>query len=205
MKNESQIPIQKSEWIVIGGGDSVTKEDVELARKWREEDEKNRGVIAVTKSYCIAPWADIIHARDRRFWKKLYDDVVEKSDGYKISWQDCSDLHSDIHKLQYDRLKEGGNSGFQSIIIAMQAGAKIIYLLGIDMQHTNNKTHWHNGYPDGLGNSLSKLGTMGSVFKRWMLQFDKLKCDGVKIINCSMPSKLTCFPKRSLQKAIAIK
>lgn len=195
------LPIQKDNWVVIAGGESVKTSDIDLVKNWRDKDPSTRGVIAVTRSYELAPWADIVHARDKRFWNHYYDEVKERTSSILTCWQDCTHLGDDLIHLDLDKIKEGGNSGYQAILIAMACEAKYIYLLGFDMNH-KKKTHWHGGYPDGLGNSLAKLGTMGSVFRRWIQKFKKLNHKGVRIVNCSMISKLDCFPKRPIEECL---
>lgn len=199
---QNQIPnLHKREWVIIGGGDSLTTEDIELAKEWKAKDPNNRGLIAVTKSFKLNADFDVVHARDARFWKHFYEEALIKTEAHLTTYQEVKGCEH-LQKIEIDRLREGGNSGFQAMLIAMMHGAKKIYLLGIDMHHTNNKTHWHEGYPSGLGNSLEKLGTMGSVFKRWMIKFEQLNHEGVKIVNCSMPSKLTCYPKRPFRDCV---
>lgn len=195
------LPIKKTEWVIIAGGESVQSSDIDLVKDWRSKDPSTRGVIAVTRSYELAPWADIVHARDKRFWTHYYNDVKEKTSAILTCWQDCSHLGSDLNHLDLDKIDEGGNSGYQAILIAMACGAKNIYLLGFDMHH-KKKTHWHGGYPDGLGNSLAKLGTMGSVFRTWIQKIEKLDHQGVRIVNCSMISKLNRFPKQPIEECL---
>lgn len=186
----------KTDWVVICGGPSVTMSDVRLVKKWVDVDPDTRGVIAVTKSYEIAPWADIIHARDARFWNNLYDDVCEKTDAIKTTYQTNPTNPEDVHFVEIQKKYEGNNSGFQGLFIAMALGAKNIYLLGLDMQHTRGKTHWHGGYTGKVGNSKGTKETMGGIFRRWRRNFEKIDYKKHNIINCSMPSKLNIFPKK---------
>jgi len=88
------------------------------------------------------------------------------------------------------------NSGAGAIASAVRFGAKRIILLGYDCQHTNGKTHWHGKHPAGLGDA-------GTV-ERWPGHFKALakRLDGVKVVNCSRETALTCFPRADLGKTL---
>lgn len=54
--------------VVIGGGPSLTPEQVELVRLSKHEGGVT-GVIAVNDAYLMAPWADILYGADVRWWQ----------------------------------------------------------------------------------------------------------------------------------------
>lgn len=199
---ESLKQSKKTDWVVLAGGPSVTNEHVRLVHDWKNADDANRGVIAVTKSYLIAPWADIVHARDKRFWDHLYNDIVSKTDAIKTSYQANPNCPPDVSLLSIPKSKEGNNSGFQAMLLAMALGAKNIYLLGIDMKYIRDKTHWHKGYSGPIGNSSAQRETMGGIFRRWMRNFEKIDYSGVNVINCSMNSGLNLFPKKPAEEVL---
>ena len=82
----------------------------------------------------------------------------------------------------------GQNSGYQAIDIAVQAKAKKILLLGMDMKHINNKSHAHNGH---------EVTTNGSELKEFAKNFNSmqipLKERGIEVVNCSPDSAIECF------------
>ncbi|MDG3040445.1 hypothetical protein [Roseicyclus marinus] len=95
-------------------------------------------------------------------------------------------------------IHHGANSGYQAIGLAYQLGADRIILVGLDMQHTGGRSHWHGDHPKGLGNAWGIEG--------WRKNFDALAADleaeGVEVINCSIDTALTCFPQADLRDVI---
>ncbi len=85
------------------------------------------------------------------------------------------------------------NSGAGAIATAVKFGAKRVILLGYDSQFSGGKTHWHGNHPKGLGDAASVA--------EWPAQFDRLakRLDGIKIVNCSRETALTCFARGGLE------
>jgi hypothetical protein len=138
---------------IAASGPSITSEQVEHARgKCR--------VITINNSYQLAPWADAHYATDRAWWKRYGEELREGQQ----KW--CSDDWVEIaykaHKVKVrngqglcfrpGEVNSGLNSGFQSVGLAYQLGAKKIILLGFDFQHTAGKSHWHGDHGKGLNN-----------------------------------------------------
>lgn len=90
-----------------------------------------------------------------------------------------------------------GNSGAGAVSLAGLAGARRVVMLGYDCQKTGGKVHWHGNHPKGLGNA-------GSMPK-WLDQFKALQrsMQGVEIINASRETALRCFPRMTLEEALA--
>jgi hypothetical protein len=78
----------------------------------------------------------------------------------------------------------GNNSGSHVINLCINANAATIVLLGFDMK----PKHWHNDYIFHYDNSIYD-GFMKSI------ESIAAACPTTKIINCSMESHITCFPK----------
>lgn len=98
--------------------------------------------------------------------------------------------------LSKDRriIHQGSNSGYQAINLAYHFGATTILLLGYDMQGVGD--HWfgkHQGLP-------SETNYAGLVEK-----FASIKpADyGIEIINCTRSTALHCFPRMTIDEAIA--
>lgn len=92
----------------------------------------------------------------------------------------------------------GRNSGYQAINLAFHFGASTIALVGYDMQHTGGVTHWHGDHPAGMRNA--------STVKNWLSGFDALAADlrdeGLDVVNCTIETALTCFPRADLRDVI---
>jgi len=92
-------------------------------------------------------------------------------------------------------IRYGGNSGYQAVNLAYLWGAGRILLLGYDMGH-NGLTHYFGDHPNGI--------QVNSPFKMFMKCFETIrpKDYGIEIINCTPGSKLDCFPRMDIAKAL---
>lgn len=93
------------------------------------------------------------------------------------------------------------NSGAAAISLAVQLGAKNIYLLGFDMNiDSDTPQHWHEHY------GKRERGSINKTFRRHLRSFPAIKADaerlGVKIINVSPNSGITEFPRVSLKEVL---
>ena len=92
-------------------------------------------------------------------------------------------------------IHEGGNSGYQAMNLAFNAGAKRIVLLGFDMQRTGDKAHWFGNHPGSM--------QVPSPYADWLKKFEPLAADltaqGVEVFNCTRETALTCFKRVPLE------
>lgn len=109
-----------------------------------------------------------------------------------------NDLSLSLNPL---RINTGGNSGFQALNIAINAGASRVVLLGFDMQPgPNGEPHWHGSHEKGLNNP-------GQVqFAHWRQAFNsaarQLRNMAVEVINCSRRTALEAFPRGRLEDVL---
>lgn len=87
----------------------------------------------------------------------------------------------------------GGNSGHQAINLAYLFGAKTIILLGYDMK-IGEKTHWFGDHPKGL----QVPSPFGSFIDNMNLLAKDAQKVGLKIINASRETALTCFERSTM-------
>lgn len=94
----------------------------------------------------------------------------------------------------------GGNSGFQALNLAVQFGARKIILAGFDMTDDSG-VHWYGRNTWSGANNPDYTN-----FRKWISAFEsaapQLAALGVRVVNTSPHSALTCFPKMSLQEAV---
>jgi len=91
------------------------------------------------------------------------------------------------------------NSGGFAGSLAMLAGAARILYLGLDCKPADDgRRHWHGAHPPGLGDAVS-MPVWADEIKRLA---DHACIDGVKIVNCSRDTALTCFPRIPLEEAL---
>lgn len=179
-----------TECVCIASGPSLTSQDVELVRQWRNAGEGRR-VIVVNTTYQAAPWADELYAMDRAWWNMYGKDAVESFKGERTA-----PLRG-IPTAKFRQFDHGKNSGLGAIALAVSRGAKRVILIGYDGQYAQDgRRHHHGDHPKGLGNA-------GSV-ARWPREFDRAarRFAGIEIINCSRETALTCWPRMSLEQAL---
>jgi len=129
---------------------------------------------------------------DRAWWRKHLADVRRSFRGVLVS---CTRQAGEVRHVVFDY---GENSGAGAIGLAVHAGAQRILLLGYDCQRTGGRSHWHGDHPAGLDNA--------GVVDAWPAQFAAFArglASTVAITNCTRESALTCFPRASLQEALA--
>lgn len=72
-------------------------------------------------------------------------------------------------------------------------------LLGFDCAARAGQAHWFGNHPAGL--------QIRQNYSRWIESFSELARDllaeGVEVINCSPVSALKCWPKMSVEEALA--
>lgn len=191
-------PIFRGETIVcIGGGPSLTREDVDFVRG------KAR-VLAINNAYELAPWADVLYACDGRWWRHHWARVKDLP-ALKVSLQLPADKKPDgvlcLKKtgrggLEPDPsgLRHGHNSGYQALGVCAHLGVSRILLLGYDMRlGTGGRAHWHPDHP----------WRMHPSFNTWIALYqtlvEPLKARGIQVINCTRESNLTAFPRGDLR------
>jgi hypothetical protein len=91
-----------------------------------------------------------------------------------------------------DCVRNGRNSGYQAINLAVHLGAARILLLGYDMQGD----HYFGHHPD------QSRPPFGVCLKRFQTLVKPLRDLQVAVINCTRKTALTCFPCQPLEEAL---
>jgi hypothetical protein len=181
---------------IIGGGASLTGFD------FSKLDGKitiacNRAIQFFTPTYMVY--------MDDQFYE-WYEDDIKAFDGLKFShsWNKYRDnviFANNLGPLGLSEdfkegLMHGGNAAFLALNLAYVMGGDPIYILGVDMCYSDERTHFHDGYPkeDTIGEK--RFDHMIRAFDYASGIFDER---GVKVYNCSGISKLECFEKMDLR------
>lgn len=187
--------------VIIGGGPSVTQDQIDLIREAHESG--NVYVIAINNSYQIAPWADVLYACDVIWWEWHYEDTVDfkglritpalraKQNYPDLIWIEGEAHDQGLSKRQ-DSIVNGRIGGYQAINLAVNFGAKRILLIGYDMRNIGGLSHWHGDHP----NKQRPIWTHRIEHFRNMLP--DLKEWGIEVINCTPGSALDAFPMSDL-------
>lgn len=176
--------------VCLASGPSLTAEDCEMVRQWREAG-KHRAVFVVNTTFRAAPWADVLYAMDSAWWRLHLDEVKATFSGRLIN------PFRDMRGVERVVFQHRSNSGAGAVSLAAHWGAKRIVMVGYDCQKTGGKSHWHGDHPDGLGNC-------GSI-NTWAARFDRMARslrNRVQIINASRVTALTCFERMPLEEAL---
>ena len=191
--------------VIIGGGSSLTPEDVAFCR------DKAR-VIAIKEGQQLAPWADAVYASDYKWWRHyrglpdyngLKYSIAQSSDLVDWTlWPDVQVLRNTGEKgieLDPSGLRTGFNSGYAAVNLAYHlAGRCRIVLLGFDM--------WAgpSGEQNWFGHHGLHLDSPYPIFLDAFRSIEQpLKDLGVQVVNASRFSVLTSFPRVSLEEAFS--
>lgn len=188
--------------VCIASGPSLTREDVDYCRG------KVR-VIAVNRAIELAPWADVLHACDARFWRWHRDEAMAFQ-GLKFAMEreldnDCGQVllkNGGIWGLSTDptTICNGRNSGYQAMNVAVLLGISRVILLGYDMQPgERGEMHWHSDHPNNFQPE-------DAVFRSWRAAFKSIVQPladlGVSVVNCSRRTALTTFSCQPLEETL---
>lgn len=179
-----------TDFYIVGGGASLRA----FAWDWL----LGQRVIAVNRAYEVVPNAEVVYFSDFRFWS--WNQVcLERHLGRKVTSavriKEKGVEHVQITGLtgidtEPGKIRQGNNSGYGAINLAIHFGAKRIFLLGFDMNFTDGRCHWHDGYP--VINTEKTLKRMTAYFDTMV---DPIKKLGVEVINLNPNSAIDCFPK----------
>jgi hypothetical protein len=188
---------------IIGGGPSL--------KDFNFQNLAGARTIAINKAMLFHTQTDVLYWTDVRFYT-WYKNEIDNYKGLKFALAAGSQYTDDVkvlkkgkaHGLETDRqtLAHGNNSGYAAINLAYHLGAKRIILLGFDMGSNGTDSHFHDGYPTKAAGDKMYQDKFLPGFK----QLDaELKDSGVMILNASPYSKLTMFPKITIEQALSFR
>jgi len=170
---------------VVGGGPSLTGFDFERLDGY---------TIGANKTAFVAD-TDVLVSIDVHFIRKSRDEIeaFSKRPGKSVvlAMPTTEDVHRQIPSVTYlirGRTKGisrdpgrlcGVHSGYSAMNVAFLAGAKEIGLLGIDMNHDGQNTHFHGGYPWGGRRHPRSIQKWANDFE---LASRELKREGVSVV-----------------------
>jgi len=175
--------------LVIASGPSQTRADCDALR----------GLCftgAVNCAVFFAPWVDELYGADPQFWN-YYGSKLQWFKGRRLSRSKAGSNIEVWHGKGWPRT--GGNSGHQMLQRMVDIGFKNVALLGFDHQHTGGRTHSHGDHPR---NKDIKLGNAQNTH-HWHKAMNRTALDlerkGVKVLNLSRETALTCFERMSAE------
>ena len=168
--------------------------------------------MCVNDAHRFAPWADVLYASDVPWWTKHHE-ALKGFQGLKFTvgqgrtpkpikgLPDVQVLRNTGTlglELDPSALRTGLNSGYAAINLAVHFGAARMLLLGFNMSPVNGKRHFFGNHK-GLNNS-SDYTRFAQKFQSLVEPLARL---GVSVVNCTSPTRLTCFPQQPLREVLA--
>lgn len=188
--------------VLLGDGPSLTQADVDACRGLAR-------VLAMNYSFRLAPWADVLWSYHTRGLVQTSGVDPATYQGRIFSAEPVPDHTAwpllrltgpDGLELDPTGLRHGNNSGYSAINLAVHLGARRIVLLGYDC----------SAAPDGRFNFAkpaddpSRKAYGFAAWRRWYGTLPgPLHAAGVEVLNASRETALECFPRVSLQQALA--
>ena len=198
-----QIPNLKQKVVILAAtGPSLTQMQLRQARQ-----SPRSFLVSINKVYQECPDADMLYACDGHFWNEYQPDfkgLRVTQDSRSAEKYNCIYTPGDdLPGLSFDslRISLGMNSGFQALDIVIKNGAKNVILIGYDMKLADNgKRHYFGDYPQSCN--------LPSQYNLWMPYYEtaakQVKERGIRVINSTPGSALTCFDMLPLTEALEL-
>jgi len=185
--------------VCIASGPSLSTADISYIH--------SRDVYTIVVSDCfrLLPEADILYSCDAKWWASNPD--TKNFMGIKFSLQKTPDKSVICMEnggrygvsLEWPYLRTGDNSGYQAVNLAILLGAKKIILTGYDMDYdAQGKSHWFGNHKTLINPPINRLKQFAANFNT--LADDLM--DDIKIINCSIHTKITAFKQANIKDVI---
>lgn len=190
--------------IVAAPGPSLTPDVVEVCRGQR--------VVVVQDAYRLLPRADVLYGCDAAWWRERKGAAEfegERWSSHHVGRGVGNDKSSigpqyglrlvegrDKPGFSFDPawIHYGKNSGFQAVNLALLMGASRVVLVGFDM----HGTHFFGPHRRPLRQTPDYRNFINAFAKA-----AELLRPGIEIVNATPGSALKCFPRLSLEDAIA--
>lgn len=173
----------------LASGPSLTAEDC-----FRVKDAGLR-TITTNDTSKRAPWADIALAADHGWWQQHMHEMPPTPERWTCSYAAVREFP----QLELFRTNlPTRNTGAKAIELAIHLGAAQVILLGFDCS-LDNGVHWH-GYHERTTNPDA------AIVQDWVGHFEAAaqfaKDRGVRVVNCSRHTTLTCFERALLEEMV---
>lgn len=209
---------------IIGGGPSLTREQVEACRGLK--------CIVVNDAFLLAPWADVLYFADAR-WHGWYQNGRDgqgmpslglSADELRARYRDFAGLKVSISNSTHgirdqnvlflknygeyggkanavmsgnpECIATGSNSCYQALNIAILAGSRRILFLGLDGGPRSGKRHWFGDHPNKMDPTYEGIRQHFRNAAPWC------RDNGIEVINCSPGTSIDYFRCDELANAL---
>lgn len=178
--------------VCIASGPSLTLEDCNTVGM------AGLPVIVTNTTFRWCLWANALYAFDAKWWRIYQAEVDAAFHGRRFAGSPHAAKYGAEVTAGLPWFRQFRNSGACSISLAIAGGAGKIVLVGYDAGFIDGRKHWHGDHPTELANADS--------IADWPRQFEMVAKDaaqqGIKIINASRHTRLTCFPRAELEAVL---
>ena len=215
--------------ICVASGPSLSFDGGWQIERIKQAQREGWRVLVANATWARLPWADVVFGADRKFWNTHAAAIAGGFAGERWTGNDhCAKVHR-INLMptrwevdQRSGLKAGlardgsyirhnGNTGAHLVATAYAFGMEVGILVGFDMQQTGGTPnaaghleggpiHHHGPHVNGLANpsplALAMWATRIAVMAR------DLGERNVVVLNASIETALTCFPREPLDEAL---
>lgn len=204
-KHPQPSPRKRDVAVIIAGGPSLTREDVEKA------EQADVDIIGINNAYQICNRMEIHYACDSKWWRAHWDKIPEGPARFSLKKNDKDAGIPGVYQLQMGERRGlsdkwpvicwGGNSGYQAINLAYLLGYKKVILLGYDMQGKNGRAHWHPDHKFS-GSTNPSQGTFTNWKKDFNVLGSKVQKVGMQVINVTRSTALDAFQKAKFEEIL---
>lgn len=200
---------------IVAGGPSLAAMDLSGLR--------GQPMIVVNQSFKLFPGATVHFSADQTWVQKHGPEFSSQWRGQYSAF--CryefkgDRRHGPLHKVVYRQLRSavgvkgrvyhdrgfetrmnclrGNNSGGFAINLSYHLGARLVVLLGFDMQMKGHQMHWYEESPRSV---MGNQSTFSNIFLPVMNSAaEPAKEAGMRIFNATPCSALTCYPPALLE------
>jgi hypothetical protein len=183
--------------VCIGGGPSLTQEDVDACFGWP--------CIAIKEAIQLAPWASVLYSSDARWFNYAKREHAQAwclettvNPAFAAPLQNTGELGLETNATG---LRTGRSSGYAAINLAAHLGASRIVLLGYDYKPgPTGQRNWFGDRPASYWRAMPPYDD--SIMRCWPSIVQPLEALGIEVVNATPGSALTMFPQMSLAEAL---
>lgn len=164
--------------------------------------------VVINDAWRLAPWAHLLYACDTSWWRYhgaavcsgfagerwTQCEIAAREFGLRrIAGVDAAGLSEDPRLIYFN-----ANSGAQAMNLAMHRGARRFVLVGYDMGAVGGMEHFFGSHPE----PIARPTPYDQLLRNFAVIARDCERLGLPVVNASLVSRLTCFPKSDLASAL---
>lgn len=186
---------------LVGGGPSLKTFDFSRLH--------GRTVLAINKAMFDCPFACILFWTDPRIWQRWAEDIMSHRAPIKVA-ANKGTYPAPVQKVAVtgrkgfddrpNHIRSGNNSGYGAINWVAHRRPRRLILLGYDMAYRDGDSHYHDGY--GVVHYEKTLTDKMLPYFEGLRE--PLRARGIEVVNASRDSRITVWPRVSIDEALCL-